>query len=40
MIKAAEDMNTERFREIIKQREHIRKISQDEWDDGIAECWK
>ena len=33
-------MNIERFREIIRQREHISKISQDEWDDGIEECWK
>lgn len=33
-------MNIERFREIIKQREYISEISQDEWDDGIEECWK
>jgi hypothetical protein len=33
-------MNIEKFREVIKQREYVSRISQDEWDDGIEECRK
>ncbi len=33
-------MNIDRFREVIKRREYVSQISQDEWDEGIEECWK
>lgn len=33
-------MNIDKFREVIKRREYISEISQDEWDDGIEECWR
>ena len=33
-------MNVERFREVIKRREYVAEISQDEWADGIEECWE
>ncbi len=33
-------MNIDKFREVIKRREYVAEISQDEWDDGIEECWK
>lgn len=33
-------MNIEKFREVIKQREYISQVSQDEWAEGIEECQK
>ena len=33
-------MNIDRFREVIKRREYVSEISQDEWDEAIEECWQ
>lgn len=33
-------MDIKKFRETIKQRIYVAKISQDEWTYGIEECWK
>lgn len=33
-------MNVEKFREIIKEREHVDEISHGEWQEGIEACWK
>ena len=33
-------MNIEKFREIIKERIYVEKISKGEWQDGIDKCWK
>lgn len=38
--KEKEKMNIERFREIIKERIYVEKISKGEWQDGIDKCWK